>query len=191
LENGEFYLLVVVDEISDVAARTIQFFNQKLNKLRIDIVEVSKFVAGQRRIFVPTHVNREETKESRSPRPGKITFEELLSLCGDKEAQFIRSFHEKWTSYSDTSISMGTKGFSAWHKDTAILYVLTSRIQIAPPIKKRYPHLFDPLMEILQSHFSSTTKTSGLYNSPDLTNDHIRTFVEKVLVFLDGSLGKA
>ena len=187
LENGEFYLLVVVDIISEVASQTINFFNQKLNKLRIEIIEVSKFVDGERKIFVPTHVNREETKKAKTSKPGKITFEELINSCGEKEAGYIRIFHNKWIEDDDSSISMGSKGFSAWYKNTPALYVLTNRIQIAPRIKREYPDLFDPLLEKVKKYFSKTTQASGMFDSPDFNNDKMLSFTEEVIEILKES----
>ena len=88
LLKGEFYLVIVVDEISETAFRTIDFLNRKLHKLRIEVIEITKFSDKKTQIYVPHHANREIRKPK--PQPGKTTFDEMLNDCGAKEAEAVK-----------------------------------------------------------------------------------------------------
>ena len=59
--EGEFYLVIVIDEISETASRTIKFLNKKLHKLRIEVVEITKLSDTKRAIYVLNHVNKEDS----------------------------------------------------------------------------------------------------------------------------------
>lgn len=182
LENGEFYLLVVVDKISDIAYQTIQFLNRKLHKLRIEIIEVSKFQDGHHKIFVPNHVNREKPASPKS-QPGKITFEEMVESCGSKEAGYIKEIRKNWEDQSDFTISMGTKGFSARCLDIPVLYVLPERIRIAPRVKRSYEHLFEPTSKMLKQHFPGAADTSVKYESQGFSLESLQNFLSKLKGF--------
>lgn len=182
LKNGEFYLIIVVDKISDVALRTIQFLNKKTEKLRIEIIEISKFSDGDHNIFVPMHINREAGQTTES-RPGKITFEEMVNKSGIKEAEYLREFKNLWEDRQDFSITMGTKGFSARFKDIPVLYVLPDHIRIAPRIKRKYGHLYSELIGIVKKEFSHNTESSGNFDSPDFALNRLGKFVEGVKNF--------
>ncbi len=182
LENGEFYLLIVVDKISDVAFRTIQFLNKKMDKLRIEILEVSKFGDETQAIYVPNHINRERVQRKTS-QPGKISFEEMINSSGTKEASYIKEFRDMWESDSRATVVMGTKGFSARYDDIPILWVLPDYIQIAPRIKRKHDHLFPPLSGILKRYFSHSTDVTGKFNSTNFNSTKLKDFVNEVKLF--------
>ena len=184
LKNGEFYLLVVVDRISDLAYQTIQFFNRKLNKLRIEIIEVTKFEDGDRKIFIPQHVNREVSEKDKSTRPGKITFEELVNRCNARDAELVRAIKIAWEENEETFIIMGSNGFSTRYREIPMLYVLPNRVQIAPRIKQKYQHMLDPLLHIIEKYFSHKSTSSGFYDSTDINPDKIKLFIEEILNLL-------
>ena len=187
LENGEFYLLVIVDRISEIAYQTIQFLNRKLDKLRIDIIEVSKFHDGKRKIFVPNHVNREKSA-SPKPQPGKITFDEMLESCGSKEAEYVQEIRNLWLDQDDFTISMGTKGFSTRYKDIPILYILPNSIRIAPRVKRYYGHLFDSMSGLLKNHFKFAADTSAKYDSKGFSMEGLKSFIPEVKAFWQNAL---
>lgn len=177
LRNGEFYLLIVVDSITDVAFRTIQFLNDKMEKLRIEIIEVSKFSDGDTKIYVPKHANR-DIKKSIQPRPGKITFDEMLNKCSATDAEFIKEFKNIWESDDDSSILMGTAAFSARYSDIPVFYVYVDRIRIAPRIKRKYPHLLDPLSKIMKKYFGNQVTIMAKFNALNFADDGLKKFIE-------------
>ena len=178
LKNGEFYLIIVVDQISETAARTIQFLNRKLDRLRIEIIEVAKFSDEDRNIYVPNHVNKEVRQPK--PQPGKVTFEEMIDGCGEQEAQYISEFKKRWEDSPGFSIRMGTKGFSATYEGIPILYILPTHFRLAPRIKRKYGHLFNPLMQILEKHFVRNLKVGVNYNTQGFSIEKIKPFIEDV-----------
>jgi len=179
LKNGEFYLIVVVDKISNVAFETIQFLNKKMEKLRIEIIEVSKFGDGDQRIYVPTHANRESVRQIKS-QPGKTTLEEILNNSGVKEAGYIREIWELWQADPNCSVVMGTKGFSARYNDIPILWILPDYIQIAPRIKRKYEHLFPPISKTLKKYFNDSTDVTVKFSSPFMNSGSLRGFLNDV-----------
>ena len=178
LTNGEFYLIIVVDQISETAAKTIQFLNRKLDRLRIEIIEIAKFSDADRNIYVPNHVNK-EIRQTKS-QPGKVTFEEMTNRCGEQEAQYIREFKTKWEESPGFAIRMGTKGFSATYEDIPILYVLPTHFRLAPGIKREYGHLFDPLMDTLEKRFVRNLKVGVTYKTRGFSIEKIKPFIEDV-----------
>ncbi len=133
LPDGEFYLIVVVDEINDTTYQTIEFLNRKLRKLRIEVVEVKKYESGQIRVFVADHANPPD--RTGAPRPGRTTFEEMLDRCGQREAALIQEFRRAWESDSESTLSMGHTGFSAQYQQNPIIWVLPEYLQLAPRLR--------------------------------------------------------
>lgn len=174
LRNGEFFLIIVVDMISDVAFRTVQFLNSKMRKLRIEIIEVSKYSNEDRNIFVPNHINR-ESRRITDPQPGKITLEEMIENCGAKEAEYIREFKNIWEG-TDFTIIMGTKGFSAKYNDISILWVQPDYIEL-PRVNQHK----DKLLEIIKKH---PHKGNRIYfNDHKFTSDKLKTFIKEIKDF--------
>ncbi len=171
-------MIIVVDQISETAAKTIQFLNRKLDRLRIEIIEIAKFSDADRNIYVPNHVNK-EIRQTKS-QPGKITFEEMTNSCGEQEAQYIGEFKKKWEESPGFTIRMGTKGFSATYEGIPIIYVLPTYFRLAPRTKKEYGHLFDSLMEALEKHFVRNLKVGVTYNTRDFSIEKINPFIDDV-----------
>jgi hypothetical protein len=176
LKEGEFYLVIVVDEISEPASRTIEFLNRKLHKLRVEVIEISKFIDNKRTIYVPSHVNKSDTK-SKAPQPGKITFEEMVESVGVQEAEYIKTIRSIWEEGDDFSIHMGTKGFSVRYKDIPILYILPSHFRIAPRLKREYKQLFEDVFTLLEKHFNRNLQVGVNYNSPGFSCEDIKAFL--------------
>lgn len=184
LKNGEFLLIVVVDEISDVAFRTVQFLNSKMDKLRIEIIEVRKFGDKKQNVYVPSHANRESAQQKKG-QPGKTTFEEMIRSSGTRQAAYIREFRETWEMDPQCTVVMGTKGFSARYDNDPILWVLPDYIQIAPRVKTAYGHLFPPFSQILKTYFSNSTEVTGKFDSPDFDSDKLRAFIRAIKDLLE------
>jgi hypothetical protein len=178
LKAGEFYLVIVVDEISESAFQTIDFLNRKLDKLRVEVIEITKFSDKETRIYVPHHANEEVKKPK--PAPGKTTFEEMLADCDAKEAEAVRSIKENWEEYPDFTIIMGTKGFSARYKDIPILYVLPSHFRIAPRVVREYKKPFETMMQLLEKHFVRNLKVGVSFSSSGFNLGSIAQFIESV-----------
>ena len=174
LKNGEFYLVIVVDEISETASRTIQFLNRKLDKLRLEIIEISKFSDDNRTIYVPNHVNKEIKTRTQ---PGKTTFVEMINGASERESEYIKELRTAWEDGGDFSIHMGTKGFSARYRDIPILYILPSHFRMAPRFKREYEQLFKDAMELLEKHFDKDLKGGVSYSSTRFSLEKIRAFV--------------
>ena len=175
LEGGEFYLVIVVDEISEIAFQTIEFLNRKLDKLRVEVIEITKFSDKETDIYVPHHANREVKKPK--PQPGKTTFEEMLADCGAMEGEAVKKVKENWEEDPDFSISMGTKGFSARYKDVPVLYVLPSHFRIAPRVVREYKDPFATMMQLLEKHFVRNLKVGVSYDSSGFDLDKIAPFI--------------
>ena len=178
LKAGEFYLVIVVDEISETAFRTIEFLNRKLDKLRVEVIEITKFSDKETRIYVPHHANREVKRPK--PPPGKTTFEEMLAGCGAKEGVAIRRLKECWEEEPDFTINMGTKGFSARYKDIPVLYVLPSHFRIAPRVVREYKKPFAAMMQLLETHFVRNLKVGVSYDSSSFDPNNIAPFIRDV-----------
>ena len=178
LTNVEFFLVIVVDEISETASRTIQFLNRKLLKLRVEVIEISKFSDDNRSIYVPNHINKEvKSGRGTQPQPGKTTFDEMIDSAGARESEYLKEVRNNWEDGGDFSIVMGTKGFSARYQDVPILYVLPTHFRIAPRVKRKYQNLFDPMMELLEKHFHRDLKVGISYNSQGFSVDKIGPFI--------------
>ena len=178
LKAGEFFLVIVADEISEPALRTIDFLNRKLDKLRVEVIEITKFSDKETRIYVPHHANREIKRPK--PSPGKTTFEEMLAECGAKEGEAIRRLKECWEEEPDFTINMGTKGFSARYKDVPVLYVLPHRVRIAPRVVRKYKQPFATMMQLLENHFVRNLKVGVSYDSGGFDLDNIAPFIADV-----------
>ncbi|MFX0067362.1 MAG: hypothetical protein ACFFC7_35015, partial [Candidatus Hermodarchaeota archaeon] len=179
LKDGEFYLVIVVDEISETVSRTINFLNKKLYKLRVEIIEISKFSDSKRAIYVPNHVNREE-RPDRVSQPGKTTFEEMVASAGAKEAEYIKAFRFSWEEGADFSIHMATKGFSIRYREIPILYVLPTHFRIAPRLKREYKPLFKDVFTLLEKHFYRNLQLGVGYNSQGFSNTKIEAFLKEL-----------
>jgi hypothetical protein len=177
LRDGEFFLVIVVDEISDTASRTIKFLNKKLHKLRVEVIEISKFSDNKRSIYVPNHVNREESHD-KTPQPGQTTFEEMVETVGANEAEYIKTFRSNWEEGDDFSIHMATKGFSVRYSDIPILYILPTHFRIAPRLKREYKTLFKAVFDLLEKHFYRNLQVGVSYNSQGFGNEKIITFIK-------------
>ncbi len=178
LKDGEFYLVVVVDKISEPTLRTVNFLNKKLEKLRIEVIEISKYSDDGFNIFVPKHVN--DDKGITPPRPGIKTLEEMLKDCGDKEAKYITEIYNQWVDNDDYSINMGTKGFSARYKNVPVFFVLPNHFRIAPTVKKKYNDLFFILMKLLEKHFDRNLEVGVSFSSSGFGNEKIASFIKEV-----------
>ncbi|MFC1895278.1 hypothetical protein ACFL0Q_01240 [Thermodesulfobacteriota bacterium] len=178
LKNGEFYLVIVVDQITDIASRTIDFLNRKLERLRVEVIEIAKFSDQDRKIYVPSHVNKEVTKPK--PKPGKTTFEEMIAASGAREAELIRELRTAWKEEADFSISMGSKGFSARYRDIPILYVFPTYMRIAPKVRRKYGDLFRPTIDLLEKHFERDLQVGVSLGSASMTVEKIRAFLHEL-----------
>ena len=179
LKEGEFYLVIVVDEISETASRTIKFLNKKLHKLRVEVVEITKFSDTKRAIYVPNHVNKEDSRD-KAPQPGKTTFEEMVEAVGAQEAEYIKSIRTNWEEGNDFSNHMATKGFSIRYKDIPILYILPTHFRIAPRLKREYKQLFKDVFTLLEKHFDKNLQVGVGYNSKGLSCEKIKVFLEEL-----------
>lgn len=177
LREGEFYLVIVVDEISNTTSRTIKFLNKKLHKLRVEVVEISKFSDGKRSIYIPNHVNKEETND-KTLQPGKTTFDEMVENVGANEAECIKIFRSNWEDGDDFSIHMATKGFSVRYRDVPILYILPTHFRIAPRLKREYKALFEKVFALLEKHFNRNLQVGVSYNSQGFSHGKIISFLE-------------
>jgi hypothetical protein len=178
LKNGEFFLVIVVDEISETASRTIEFLNRKLLKLRIEVIEISKFSDDNHSIYVPNHVNKEvKSGRGTQTQPGKTTFDEMIENAGAMESEYLMEFRSGWEDGGDFSIVMGTKGFSSRYLDIPVLYVLPTHFRITSRIKRQYQNLFDPMMELFEKHFYRDLKVGVSYNSQGFSTNKIRAFI--------------
>lgn len=181
IEQGEFYLLIVVDAISDIAFQTIEFLNSKLQKLRIEIIEVPKFQDNYGRIFIPNHVNpiSRGSRQNTKAQPGKLTFDQMLKSCNPLQAKYITCFKELWEEDSEFTIEMGGKGFSAKVCNKHVVWVFSDRIQVRThddftPIK-------DKLVRKLTEHFPGTTGKKATLREDDLKNlDNLKSFIEDI-----------
>ena len=178
LRDGEFYLVVVVDTISESTLRTVKFLNKKLEKLRIDIIEISKFGKSGYNIFVPKHVNDDRGKIKTAP--GVIAFDEMINSCGAKEAEYVSQMSNIWTTESDYSIKMGTKGFSARYRNIPIFFVLPNHFRIAPNIKKKYGTLFLELMTTIEKYFTRNLEVGASFTSAGFESKNIESFLNDV-----------
>ncbi len=181
LERGEFYLLIVADTISDIAFQTIEFLNSKLEKLRIEVIEVPKFEDEHGKIFIPNHVNpiNRATHQSTKAQPGKLTFEEMLKSCTQLQAEYIRQFKKSWEESSEFTIEMGTKGFSARVDNKYVVWVYPNRIQIRT--HKDFTYIHDKLVKSLKGHFPETTEKIAKLGEDGLKNlDNLTSFINDI-----------
>ena len=172
LRDGEFYLIVVVDEISDTAYQTIEFLNRKLQKLRIEIVEVKKYESGQIKVFVADHAN--PPGHTDTPRPGRISFEEMLGHCGQREAALIQAFRQAWESDSEWTLAMGHTGFSAQYRQNPIIWILPEYVQLAPRLRAA-----DKFLEILKRFLPEGQKQRRL-GAPGFDPSGMRDMVRMI-----------
>lgn len=179
LKEGEFYLVIVVDRISEATLRTVNFLNKKLEKLRIEVIEISKFSDDGYSIFVPKHVNNDKGIKL-PPKPGIKTFEEMLKDCGIKEAGYVKEIHNQWLDNDVCSINMGTAGFSARYRNVPIFFVLPTHFRIAPTVKKKYNDLFFILMKLLEKHFDRNLEVGVSFSSSGFGNEKIASFIKEV-----------
>ena len=189
LKNGEFFLIIVVDRISETAFKTVQFLNSKMDKLRIEIVEISKYAGEKHNIFVPKHINIDGGQQKKA-RPGKTTFEDVINRSGARESEYIKKFREIWEDTSDYSIVMGTKGFSAKYHDIPILWIFPDNIRIASPIKSKYGHHFEPLSAILKKHFTNSTDVTVKFGEPEFNIEKLLSFTNEVKLFCNENMEK-
>jgi len=178
LRDGEFYLVVVVDTISDATLRTVNFLNKKLEKLRIDIIEIYKFQKDGHIIFVPKHIN--DVRGKIKPPPGEISFDEMIKSCGSKEAEYVSQIFNIWTAESNYSIKMGTKGFSARYLNIPVFFVLPNHFRIAPTIKKKYGTLFLELMTTIEKYFTTNLEAGVSFASAGFEPKNIESFLNDV-----------
>jgi len=178
LRDGEFYLVVVVDTISDATLRTVNFLNKKLEKLRIDIIEIYKFQKDGHIIFVPKHIN--DVRGKIKPPPGEISFDEMIKSCGSKEAEYVSQIFNIWTAESNYSIKMGTKGFSARYLNIPVFFVLPNHFRIAPTIKKKYGTLFLELMTTIEKYFTTNLEAGVSFASAGFESKNIESFLNDV-----------
>jgi hypothetical protein len=97
LREGEFYLIVVADKISDTARETIEFLNRKLQKLRVEIVEVEVRVRTDEGLCGRPCQSLWTVRDLQARR---TTFAEMLEqrserICADQE------FKRSWESDPD------------------------------------------------------------------------------------------
>ena len=163
LREGEFYLLIIADQVTDAAFQTVEFLNKKLNRLRIEIIEVSKFKDRNRRIYVPNHINRVESQTA--AKPGKITLEEMLANSGIKEKGYINEFLTLWKTDDSFSIEMGTVGFSAKYKGAAALWVFPDQLKFPNNLKNNFPGLHREYPQLLKKHFPDPKRKSVRFDS--------------------------
>lgn len=156
LDNGEFYLVITVDTIDKVTMRTINFLNEKLEKLRIEVIEIKKYEAKNDKIFVPEHINNDSADSSKRTAPGKISFEEMLNEADAVQENIIRKFKRKWLKNEKYSIKMQTKGFSARYKDNSILWIFADRIQINRYFRTKYgEEIYNKLKNLVKNYFNN------------------------------------
>jgi len=178
LRDGEFYLVVVVDIISEATLRTVNFLNKKLEKLRIEVIEISKFGEKDYNIFVPKHVN--DDKATKKPAPGVITFDEMINSCGAKESEYVMRIKDRWTAETEHSIKMGSKGFSARYRNIPIFFVLPNYFRIAPNITKDNKDLYLELIKTIEKYFNRDLESGVKFISSDFRPDNIELFISDV-----------
>jgi len=141
LEEGNFYLLAVADEIDTDTKGTIEYLNSKLNGLYIDMVEIKKFRANKTIVFVPQHTNPERTTVAGSSRRsisndiGKTTIADMKSKGTFKQSENITNIINEWEKQDNCSIVMGTSGLSMRYGDIAVFWLFVEDIRIANPLK--------------------------------------------------------
>jgi 23S rRNA pseudoU1915 N3-methylase RlmH len=141
LEEGNFCLLAIADEIDPTTKGTIDFLNSKLSGLYIEMVEIKKFKANNTIVFVPQHINPERTTISSNSRKritsgiGKTTIADMKSRGTLKQSENITNIINEWEKRDNCSIVMGTSGLSMRYGDIAIFWLFVEDIRIASPLK--------------------------------------------------------
>lgn len=159
LESGQFYCVMVVDELDSTTRRAIDFFNSKLNKLRIEVIEVKKMVAENMQIFVPIHANPETPKRQDNNRPGRITYAEMLKNGTEKQMRYVTAIVNQWCEYENCSFEMGTTGLSLRFKEFSIFWLFLDKLHIANPLARQLERnrksklIYDNLKNMMQGKF--------------------------------------
>jgi hypothetical protein len=182
LKNGNFFLLVVADEIDEKTRRTIDFLNSKLNDIRIEIVEIKKFSENDIFILVPDHINPDEhIRLKSSKKVGKITLEEMKSKGSGKQKEIVNKIIDAWENNEDRYIEMGTTGLSMRYNDYSIFWLFIDKIKIANPLKKQLAkngktsEFSDDLEKILKKYFKDL-----IIETEKIDINDINKFIEDV-----------
>jgi len=134
IKSGQFYCVIVVDSLDSVTRRSINFFNSKLDKFRIEVIEIKKLSSNETSLYIPFHANPEIEKTKKKTAPGRITYEEMLKSGSLKQNEFIKNIVDFWCSLDDCSYEMGTSGMSLRIKGFSIFWLFINRIHIANPL---------------------------------------------------------
>lgn len=178
LRDGEFYLVMVVDVLSETTLRTVNYLNKKFEKLRIEVIEISKFKKAGYDLFVPKHINNDRDKVK--PQPGTISFEEMIQNCSSRDAEIVSEFRIHWANSPEYSIKMGTKGFSARYRNIPVLFVLPNHFRIAPNIKRNNKILFDLIIEIMENNLKKELEVGVRFSSLNLQSNDLQNFIDQI-----------
>ena len=174
LEEGNFYLLAVADEIDPTTKGTIDFLNSKLNGVYIEMVEIKKFKANNTIVFVPKHINPERTTIANNSRNrissgiGKTTIADMKSRGTFKQSENITNIINEWEKHDNCLIEMGTSGLSMRYRDISVLWLFVEDIRIANPLKsqlekKKIPaEVYDKINSIVAQFGQKPYKTETI-----------------------------
>jgi hypothetical protein len=138
LENGNFFLLIVADEIDEISRSTIDFLNLKLNDIHIEIVEIKKYVKDCTSVFVPQHTNPVNKSSLQTRKTvGKTTLEEMKNKGSAKQIEAVNRIVQAWQNKENCYIEMGTTGLSMRFNEYSIFWLFINKIQISPYLKKQ------------------------------------------------------
>jgi hypothetical protein len=191
LKEGNFYLLVVADEIKDVASATIDFLNSKLEGIHIEIVEIKKYELNNTLVFVPLHKNpADKIKKRISKGIGKTTLEEMKNKGTINQSENISQMIQLWENHEDCSIEMGTSGLSMRYKDISVFWLFINSFKIASPLKKQLEEkgipnaIYDNIEELTAKQWKKKSIDTEKINIPEYKN-----VIESVYKLLKGVMG--
>ena len=137
LKSGQFYLVIVVDSLDETTRRSIDFFNSKLNKLRIEVIEIKKLKAEENSLYIPFHSNPESKKNIEKNTPGRITLDEMLAMGNSNQKDIVKEIIDTWLGFEGCMYEMGTTGLSLKFYDYSILWLFIDKMYIANPLARQ------------------------------------------------------
>ncbi len=134
LKSGQFYCVIVVDSLDENTRRSIDFFNDKLEKLRIEVIEVKKLKSNGMSIYIPFHANPPRQIVQEKNTPGRISFNEMIEKGTLRQAEIVKEIVDFWCNQDDCKKEMGTTGLSLRYKQYSLFWVFIDRMHIANPL---------------------------------------------------------
>lgn len=171
LSNGNFFLIVVADEVDDITRGTINYLNSKLNDVRIEIIEIKKFKQKENNTFilVPQHTNPNNTSNLKTRISiGDTSLDEIKNKGTSKQSDAVDIIVRHWKDKEDCFIKMGASGLAMWYKDLSVFYLYTNRVQLSSFLKnhldkKGLSEIYNSISSLLKTKYNDTTvKTEEL-----------------------------